>query len=214
MSNQMQPTNQIQNDESKKPWYKQWWIVAIGVLLLYSVGSSSLEEAQKKADVAKKVVDEGTVQAVTSDAQKSLDKENTSESDTKEQAKAIVDIRAIANKTPVEVVSILGETEKSEKIKPSGTICISTVCEKKTYQSGKFEIVFINNKADWITIIPDSNKVLNQDSIKLIGLPARKPSISNDSIIKWENMENMKEVSFFGNGSGKIDYIYIKVNSK
>ncbi len=48
MSDQTQPTGQ-----AKTPWYKKWWVIGIGILFLYSIGSSSFDEAQRKANEAK-----------------------------------------------------------------------------------------------------------------------------------------------------------------
>lgn len=52
MSNQMQSTEQTQNAQTKAPWYKKWWVIGIGIFLLYSIGSSSLDDAQQKAKEA------------------------------------------------------------------------------------------------------------------------------------------------------------------
>lgn len=53
MEQPLQPTGQAQNTPVKKVWYKKWWVIGLGVLFLYSIGSSSFDEARKKADDAK-----------------------------------------------------------------------------------------------------------------------------------------------------------------
>lgn len=53
MEQPLQPTGQAQNVPTKKAWYKKWWVIGLGVLFLYSIGSTSFDEARKKADDAK-----------------------------------------------------------------------------------------------------------------------------------------------------------------
>lgn len=96
-------------------------------------------------------------------------------------------------------------------VKPSNTPCENTPCEKANYQSDKFEIVFINDKSDWITINKLSENEINNENIELLGLKSAEPSFDNPgNVKKWNNIVNIKEISVFDNGSGKIDYIYIK----
>lgn len=63
--------------------------------------------------------------------------------------KFVVDIDKIAGKTPSEVKSVLGEPEKKEKSNPSGTPC---PCDKCYYLNELVEIIYMNGKADWITV--------------------------------------------------------------
>jgi hypothetical protein len=63
--------------------------------------------------------------------------------------KFVVDIDKIAGKTPSEVKAVLGETEKKEKSNPSGTPC---PCDKCYYLNELVEIIYMNGKADWITV--------------------------------------------------------------
>ena len=43
------PDEQAQNAQTKKPWYKKWWVITIAVVaVLYSVGNNATEEAKKK----------------------------------------------------------------------------------------------------------------------------------------------------------------------
>lgn len=63
--------------------------------------------------------------------------------------KFIVDIDKIAGKSPSEVKIVLGEPEKKEKSNPSGTPC---PCDKYYYLCELVEIIYMNGKAEWITI--------------------------------------------------------------
>jgi hypothetical protein len=55
---------------------------------------------------------------------------------------------------------------------------------------------------------------MTEEVITSLGLFMTKPSFANQSnVIKWTNIKGFKEVSFFNNGSNKVDYIYIKTNT-
>ena len=122
----------------------------------------------------------------------------------------IVDILNVVGKDKTTVEKVLGKPENTEKVKPSNTPCKEKGCDKLTYKSGKYEIIFINNKADWITIYDVSEFETNVDAIKLLGLNLAEPEFNSPlNLIRWKNIENIKEINFFDNGSGKLDYIYI-----
>lgn len=128
-----------------------------------------------------------------------------------EPKELIVDIKSLIGKNKIDVEKILGKAEKTEKVKPSRTPCSQMPCDKSYYKSDKFEIVFINKKADWITINGISNIETNKNNINLLGLLEREPNYEGtDKTLRWNNIENIKEITFFDNGSGKLDYIYIK----
>ena len=122
------------------------------------------------------------------------------------EKKIIVNVSEIIGKNKIEIEKILGKPDNTEMVKPS-----NTPCEKANYQSDKFEIVFINDKSDWITINKLSENEINNENIELLGLKSAEPSFDNPgNVKKWNNIVNIKEISVFDNGSGKIDYIYIK----
>jgi len=157
-------------------------------LLICSCGDSSSKEADKTSG------------------------ENTNQ--TKPAASSVVNLPGIAGKTMAEVEAVLGKAESTEKANPSGTPCKENPCDKAFYQSGKFEILFINGKSDWITINNLSDHELSENNIELLGLPRSAPAFNNPAItIRWEAVEGIKTISFFNNGSGKIDYVNIKVTT-
>ena len=127
----------------------------------------------------------------------------------------VINITNIANKKIKEVNKLLGKPNNIGKAKPSGTPCKINPCDKAYYKDGKFEIIFINKVADWITINDVSNLPMNEDLITSLGLPKTKPSFSNPSnVIRWAHIKGFEEISFFNNGSDKVDYIYIKTNTR
>jgi hypothetical protein len=140
-------------------------------------------------------------------------KESTAQA-TSVKIDTVVNIADIASKTMKEVNKLLGKPNSMDKAKPSGTPCKNNPCDKAFYKDSKFEIIFINKVADWITINNVSNLPMNEDLITSLGLPKTKPSFSNPlNEIRWTNINGFKEISFFNNGSNKVDYIYIKTNT-
>jgi hypothetical protein len=145
--------------------------------------------------------------------------ENKTEAESKEPAakpasNTIVNLSSISGKTLAEVEAVLGKAESTEKASPSGTPCKENPCDKAFFQSGKYEIVFINGKADWITINNLSEYTLSETNIELLGFTLTPPVSSNTTVIRWEDVDGIGQVSFFNNGSGKIDYANIKVATK
>lgn len=60
-----------------------------------------------------------------------------------------IKISNIAGKTSNEVDKYLGAPTSTETVNPSHTPC---PCEKNFYKNGEIEVVFMEGKADWITV--------------------------------------------------------------
>ncbi|MBP1225354.1 hypothetical protein [Flavobacterium sp. 1355] len=122
----------------------------------------------------------------------------------------IINILSIVGKNKTQVEKVLGKAENEEKIRPSDTPCEDKGCDKLIYKKSKYEVVFINDKADWITIYNVSEFDTSVEGIELLGLKLTEPDFNSPrNVIRWKNIENIKEINFFDNGSGKLDYIYI-----
>lgn len=67
-----------------------------------------------------------------------------------------IELRMIAGKDIETVKKYLGKISRMETVNPSRTPC---PCKKYYFKNGDVEIVFINNRADWITVYKPS--VLN-----------------------------------------------------
>lgn len=133
-------------------------------------------------------------------------KENTN------KKQIVVDLKKIAGKSKAEVDVILGKSDKIESFSESSTPCKNIPCEKAYYQKDKFEIIFINGKADWITINNLGEYDLSENTIEIFGLPAAIPEFSNpQDLVRWKDIEGIFEINIFNNGSGKVSYAYIKV---
>ena len=95
---------------------------------------------------------------------------------------------------------ILGEPTNCSKSK-YGQKCFYSVAET--------EIVFINGKADWITVEGIDNIPFNQKALKSIGIAPATPSFKNNFTLRWTSIQGFKEVSIF-KGATNSDYAYIK----
>jgi outer membrane murein-binding lipoprotein Lpp len=132
--------------------------------------------------------------------------ENTSsqEKTSEKKVAVILDLKNIAGKTKKEVETILGKAENREKVK--GYPCEQSKCERVFYKSGAYEVIYKSNKADRITITNTPNLTSSEDAITKLGLPISTPAFKNpDNVIRWNNVENINEISFFTN------YILIQV---
>ncbi len=119
-------------------------------------------------------------------------------------AEQILDITKIAGKNEQEVSVYLGLPIS----------CGSSKYGKKClYKKGESEIIFINKKADWITVEAIDSIPFNENIVSVLGLKSEKPSFSSSNVLRWESKQNLLEVSVF-KGSSFCDYAYIKVKTK
>jgi hypothetical protein len=120
-------------------------------------------------------------------------------------------LSSIASQAPHVVAAVLGAPDSIEMVRPSNTPCQEQPCQKAIYQNGKYEVVFISGVADWITINQTLAYKLNASVIEHLGLPRAAPTFSNPkSVIRWEEIAGLREVSAFNNGSDRVAYFYIK----
>lgn len=120
----------------------------------------------------------------------------------------LLDIREIAAHAEVEVHPMLGKGKREEVVKIDGRSW-----PKYTYKDGAVEIVYINGKADWITISLNEGK-FDKTALGIIGLPVAEPTEASKNVLRWENYEGIKEISLFPKADGTIDYFYLKVLTK
>jgi hypothetical protein len=122
------------------------------------------------------------------------------------KVEVIVDLNKINGKTLAEVENVLGKAEGTEAVK--GYPCAGADCQKATFKSGDYEIIFRSGKADRITInnVPDLTS--NNNAIQALALPASAPSFMNaNNVVRWNDTDNIHEISFFK------DYILIQVSN-
>lgn len=122
------------------------------------------------------------------------------ETQTLTKAEPVVSILRIVGKNKAAVTELLGQPTGCENTK-QGKRC--------SYREGKVEIVFINGKADWITVSDLQDARYHKESLALLGLPVEDPVFSNEYTIRWQDLAGLREVNFFPSGS-KIFYVYIR----
>ncbi|WP_020586341.1 zinc ribbon domain-containing protein [Desulfobacter curvatus] len=122
----------------------------------------------------------------------------------KQKAEPVFDVLSVTGKSKNEVASIIGSPKSCSSTKYG---------EKCVYSKAEVEIVFINQKADWITVNQLNAVPYGEGALEFIGLPKSTPSFSNSNVMRWQNKNGLLEVSIFPAG-GKVDYAYIKSRTK
>jgi hypothetical protein len=119
-------------------------------------------------------------------------------------AAPIVELSKISGRAVKEVEKLLGpptETAKTEK------------GPKRIYKEGSIEVVYINEKADWITVTPTKKIPFTKDALKELGLEVTHPTFSNEHVMRWESLKDYQFISIFPGPNG-IDYIYVMTKTK
>lgn len=116
----------------------------------------------------------------------------------------VIDIPALVGKTEAQVSELIGQPISCSEIK-YGNKC--------QYDKSETEIVFINKKADWITVEGLDDKAFSDSTITLLGFRDQKPSFSTTFVKRWEPLEGLISVSLF-KGATNSDYAYIKAYTK
>jgi hypothetical protein len=124
-----------------------------------------------------------------------------------EIAAPLIDIKALAGKSPKEVQAILGAPASTEKTKYG---------PKLTFKESTIEIVFIAGKADWICFTPKNKKAIpfTKAAMSQLGLPDREPTFSNEHVIRWEPCGDYVSVSLHPRDPGNTWFAYVKVATK
>ncbi len=124
----------------------------------------------------------------------------------------ILQLSKVAGKSSKEVEKNLGKGKFINNISDRRAGCKAD-CPKIQY--GDIEIVYINGKADWITINNLDKYDYNEKAIELVGIKQKvSPDFQNNTVIRFLNHNEFNELAIFENGKGKISYIYIKVKTK
>jgi hypothetical protein len=124
-------------------------------------------------------------------------------------AEVIVDLMSIAGKTKNEVAQVLGEAT------PADSQNQSKHGERLFYRNGSFEIVYVNEIADWITITELKDLPFSPSSLKSLGFSkVYKPTFQNQNVIRWNLGKAIREISIFPGQKGKVWMISISVKTK
>lgn len=119
------------------------------------------------------------------------------------QASPVVDIPKIAGQSIKQVDELL-------KAKP--TCAKNKRGMKCDYNDGRIEIIFINGKADWITVNDLTQIPFTDAGITRLGFGEKSPAFRSPAVMRWNGLPGVLEVSMF-KGQAGTDYAYIKVKT-
>jgi len=127
---------------------------------------------------------------------------------------AIINGTVVSAASVVDIPKIAGQGMKQvgEQLKAKPTCAKNKYGTKYNYNDGRVEIVYINGKADWITVNGLEQIPFEDAGIVRLGFSQKSPSFHLPTVMRWNNVPNVLEVSMF---KGKIgtDYAYIKVKT-
>jgi hypothetical protein len=119
------------------------------------------------------------------------------------QASSVVDVPKIAGQSLKKVDDLLKAKPKCAKDK-RGAKC--------DYNDGRIEIIFIDGKADWITVNGLEQVPFTDAGIVWIGFSEKSPTFRSPVVMRWNGLPGVLEVSMFKGRTG-TDYAYIKVKT-
>ena len=91
-------------------------------------------------------------------------------------------IKDILNCSPKEVAKILGKPD-TKIVASSINYCDLPSCNHITYQNGKYDVLYSNNKLKWIVI--NQNGLFNKNAVSYFGFKGCEPTLANDIGIWW-----------------------------
>ena len=119
-------------------------------------------------------------------------------------AEVILNVPKIAGKSRAEVEKEIG----------SANSCVQTKYgEQCFFEKADTEVVFIDGKADWITVNKMGALPYSKESLAALGLPVAEPVFNSASIMRWDNLAGILEVSLLSQGKS-VGYAHIKVKTR
>gem|GEM_PF-4409984 len=125
------------------------------------------------------------------------------ESQTPGSTLPLLKIRDVVGKTADELTAVLGPSQNCS------TTLYSSRC---SYATGRTEVVFIDGKADWITVKDLRETTFAPAALHRIGLDESKTSDKTDSELIWTGLNGLKEVRIVGDGE-HVEFIRVKAKS-
>lgn len=121
---------------------------------------------------------------------------------------------AAAHATTVDIPKIAGQGMKqvAEQLKAKPTCAKNKRGTKCDYNDGRIEVIYINGKADWITVNSLEQVPFTEKAIASLGFAQRAPSFHSPMVMRWDGLPGVVEVSVFKGQTGS-DYAYIKVKT-
>jgi len=114
-----------------------------------------------------------------------------------------VDVKRIAGEKKRAVAKYLGKPSKCKPTKGLGA------GDKCFYRDGKVEVVYVNSRADWITVyapeIKFSAYALGDFNIRV----GRPPDFHSQHVYRWKNLDGFREVSLFPGKGDRVHYLHV-----
>lgn len=123
----------------------------------------------------------------------------------------VIAIGTVAHASSViDVPKIAGQSMKqvSEQLKATATCAKNKRGTKCDYNDGRIEIVYIDGKADWITVNGLEQVPFADTAIARLGFSQKEPSFRAPMVMRWNGLPDVVEVSVFKGQTGS-DYAYI-----
>lgn len=113
----------------------------------------------------------------------------------------LVDIRKVIKKEPYMVNAYLGEPQLCEQ---------ESEHKKHCYYNKNMEILYLDERADWIKINKINNISYGKEALALLDLSISKPTLQNNYVMTWTKaIRGIHEVSIFG-AKGMVSAIHVK----
>ena len=118
-------------------------------------------------------------------------------------AELAIPILTVAGKKKSDVSAAIGKATACETVKQG---------EKCYYQKANTAIIYINGKADWISVealdqVQDATQVL-----LALGLKTVPPNSKSGNAVRWLNLHGLLEITAF-QADHRVDYALIKVST-
>jgi hypothetical protein len=123
----------------------------------------------------------------------------------------LVDLRAIAGKTPEEVAAVLGPPSSGDPAARSqGRPLVNFA-----YRADSIRVRYPAGRADWIYVRPVPGRPpLNGDALELVGLEAPgSPTWTSGFVLRWTDVPGFREVAIHSEGDGFVDRIHAYVET-
>lgn len=119
----------------------------------------------------------------------------------------VLNVPAIARRSPDEVQLLLGPPDTADGPQVSLQV-------KRTYQRGRVEIVYVENRAKWIKLYDGRDLAFGTEALPKLGLPALRPTYRNpDHVMSWQNIPHLQEISLYAGTAGKVSSVLVCVET-
>lgn len=118
-------------------------------------------------------------------------------------AEPVLPILTIAGKKKADVDAAIGNPTACDVVK---------LVLKCYYKKGDTTVVFIDNKADRITVEALDQVALAQDALPALGLKTVPPAFQDTKIARWSHIHGILEITAF-QAAQRVDYALVKVRT-